>query len=85
MDGCRLKKGARPIYSPELGEAWGDIPVKAVQPGDWFSDIKEVQTFLQALPLPKVFEITNEHCLNINKVELAVLTALKIGITQRNK
>ena len=36
--------------------------MKAVQPGDWFTDVREVQTFLQALPLPKVFEI-NERAL----------------------
>ncbi len=85
VTGCRLNRGAKPIYSPVLYEAWGDMPMKAVQPGDWFSDVREVQTFLQALPFPKVFEITNEHCLNINKMELAVLTAQKIGINQRNK
>ena len=85
VTGCRLNRGAKPIYSPELSEAWGDMPMKAVQPGDWFTDVREVQTFLQALPLPKVFELTNEHCLNINKLELAVLTAQKIGIKQRNK
>ncbi|MFC5652099.1 DUF2515 family protein [Paenibacillus solisilvae] len=85
LTGSRLNKGAAPLYSPELGEAWGDIPVKPVQPGDWFSNVKQVRAFLQTLPLPAVFEITEEHCLNINKIELAVLAAQQLGVSKRKR
>lgn len=83
LSGCQLKRGEKPLYSPELDKAWGDIPLKEVQPGDWFSAVREVKSFFQALPLPSVFEITNEHCLNMNKIELAVIAAERLGIPRR--
>ncbi|BBH19661.1 hypothetical protein Back11_10060 [Paenibacillus baekrokdamisoli] len=85
LSGCRLMKGAMPLYSPELCGAWKDVPVKAVSGGDWFTDWEEVQPYFKALPLPSVFEITNEHCFILNKIELAVIAGQQLGGTNKKK
>ncbi|CAH1196052.1 hypothetical protein PAECIP111893_00801 [Paenibacillus plantiphilus] len=47
---------------------------------DWFNDGVEVCRYMKELPIPRIFEITDEHCLGLNKLELAVLAAQKAGI-----
>ncbi|WP_419873032.1 DUF2515 domain-containing protein [Candidatus Pristimantibacillus sp. PTI5] len=71
--GGRLKLGAEPLYSPELGAAWNDQPLEDPEPGDWFKSVNQVWPYFQKLPLPHSFEITNEYGLMLNKIELAVL------------
>ncbi|MBD2871435.1 DUF2515 domain-containing protein [Paenibacillus sp. IB182493] len=73
--GGRLKPGAEPLYSPELGAAWSDRPFPAPEPGDWFRSAEGVAPYFRKLPLPRQFEITNEYGLMLNKIELAVLAA----------
>jgi hypothetical protein len=75
LTGCSLIGGARPLYSPKLAEAWADVLFESAEPGDWVDWADDVQHFFRELPLPPVFEITSEHCLGINKIELAVLAA----------
>ncbi|MDQ0113005.1 DUF2515 domain-containing protein [Paenibacillus harenae] len=77
--GGALKPGAKPLYSPELGTAWGDRPVDPAEKGDWFKSADQVLTYFRKLPLPPMFELTNEYGLMLNKIELAVLA------TQRQK
>lgn len=71
--GGRLKPGAEPLYSPELGAAWSNRSLEPPEPGDWYQAAEEVTPYFQKLPLPRSFEITNEYGLMLNKIELAVL------------
>lgn len=71
--GERLKSGAEPLYSPELGAAWSDQSLEPPEPGDWFRSASDIVSYFQKLPLPNSFEITNEYGLMLNKIELAVL------------
>ncbi|WP_337098776.1 DUF2515 domain-containing protein [Paenibacillus sp. YIM B09110] len=73
--GGALKPGAKPLYSPELPSAWGDRPVDPAEKGDWFHSADQVLYYFSKLPLPPVFELTNEYGLILNKIELAVLAA----------
>ncbi|OMF37505.1 hypothetical protein BK133_05470 [Paenibacillus sp. FSL H8-0548] len=75
--GGRLKPEAEPIYSPELGAAWGDQPLESPEPGDWFVSTSDVVPYFQKLPMPHSFEITNEYGLMLNKIELAVLAMMR--------
>ncbi|RAP78137.1 DUF2515 family protein [Paenibacillus montanisoli] len=82
LDGCKLKRGARKLSSPELEMAWQDVPVEIGSRSDWFTGseeaAEEVAAYFKALPLPDVFEITEEHCSGIKKIELAVMAAQRI-------
>ena len=77
--GGHLKKGAAPIYSPMLRDAWRDHPVDPPEQGDWFIGASDVAAHFRKLSLPSVFEITNEYGLMLNKLELAVLAAYRQG------
>ncbi|WP_240941540.1 DUF2515 domain-containing protein [Paenibacillus sp. HB172176] len=77
--GGHLKKGAAPIYSPRLPDAWKDHPVDPPEQGDWFTGSAEALSHFRELPLPSIFEITNEYGLMLNKLELAVLAAQRQG------
>ncbi|WP_246096157.1 DUF2515 domain-containing protein [Paenibacillus sinopodophylli] len=78
--GGRLKSGAEPLYSPELGAAWKDRPLEKPEHSDWFGSLEAVWSYFEKLPLPHSFEITNEYGLMLNKIELAVL-AMQRGET----
>ncbi|WP_308634470.1 DUF2515 family protein [Paenibacillus silvisoli] len=80
LEGCRLKRGARRLSSPQLTEAWQDVPIEIGSRTDWFLEkeaeaVNAVETYFKELPLPDVFEITEEHCSGLNKIELGVLAA----------
>lgn len=77
---CRLRSGEDALYSPELPDAWEDYPLTAADNTDWFLKDCEVVPYMKELPLPRIFEITDEHCLGLNKIELAVIAAQKAGI-----
>ncbi|GGD64902.1 DUF2515 family protein [Paenibacillus nasutitermitis] len=78
ISGCRLLPGAKPLYSPRLEDAWPDEPFLPVEGEDWMEWAEEIGPYFEDLPLPPIFEITNEHCLGINKMELAVLAAERL-------
>ncbi|MFD0681561.1 MULTISPECIES: DUF2515 family protein [unclassified Paenibacillus] len=74
LDGCRLKSGASPLYSPKLAYAWHNYAVDPPEPGDWFEhDRGRCLSYLASVQPPFSFEMTHEHCLGLNKIELAVL------------
>lgn len=77
---CRLLAGAEALYSPSLEESWEDQRFEAADSTDWFNDGVEVCRYMKELPIPRIFEITDEHCLGLNKIELAVIAAQKAGI-----
>lgn len=73
--GGRLRQGAKPLYSPELGAAWSDRTLVPPERGDWFRLAADVAPYFQKLPLPHMFEISHEYGFMLNKLELAVLAA----------
>ncbi|EXX85188.1 hypothetical protein BG53_09225 [Paenibacillus darwinianus] len=79
LDGLRLRPGAEPLYSPNLGDAWSDREVGAAEPGDWFAgetgNVRHVERYFRTLPLPAAFEITNEYGFALGKLELAAIAA----------
>ncbi|MFC4767900.1 DUF2515 domain-containing protein [Effusibacillus consociatus] len=67
-----LKKDAPPFYSPELESVWPDQPVAPPERYDWFTDLS-VMEFFRPFKTPYSFDMTDDFCLGLNKVELAVL------------
>lgn len=76
LNGCELLEGATKLTSLELSSAWDDVPCKIADREDWFYTVADdVQRYFEELPLPDVFDMTEEHCYALNKIELAVLAA----------
>lgn len=72
LDGCRLRPEAVQLYSPKLADVWKDCPVAPPESGDWFQDMEAAKHFI-SIEAPFSFEMTQEYCLGLNKIELAVL------------
>lgn len=72
LNGCRLRPGAVQLFSPKLSASWKDRPVAPPEPGDWFQDLHAVRHFA-SVEAPFSFEMTQEYCLGLSKIELAVL------------
>ncbi|MCP3774710.1 DUF2515 domain-containing protein [Paenibacillus sp. MZ04-78.2] len=72
LDGCKLRPGAAPLYSPALTDAWRDRDVESPIPGDWFRDLSVLDYFTE-ISAPFSFEMTQECGLGLKKIELAVL------------
>ncbi|MCS7460240.1 DUF2515 domain-containing protein [Paenibacillus doosanensis] len=75
LDGCKLRPGASPLYSPRLSDVWKDCPFAACEPGDWYrhDDREQWLAYLSSTEPPFSFEMTHEYCFGLNKIELAVL------------
>lgn len=78
LDGCKLMDGANRLYSPKLADAWKDRKVEPPDRYDWFNDMKPIAYFGD-IALPHSFEITNEYCFALNKLELAVLAGQQLA------
>lgn len=72
LHGCKLAQGAEPLYSPNLASAWKDRLVAPPETYDWFRG-DEAFGYLAAPKPPQSFEMTNEYCFALGKLELAVL------------
>jgi hypothetical protein len=71
LNGCGLEQGAPPVYSPELANAWKNRELRAPERYDWFQNINTAE-YLRRIKLPVSFEITDEYCFGLHKIELAV-------------
>ncbi|WP_162261630.1 DUF2515 family protein [Paenibacillus sp. Soil750] len=78
LDGHSLKKGAAPFYSPPLHSAWPDRPMAPVERGDWFKLEHEPLQHISSMKVPRAFDLTQDLCLGLSKIELAVLSAQAI-------
>ncbi|MFS1514054.1 DUF2515 family protein [Chengkuizengella sp. SCS-71B] len=70
--GCKLKKGAEPLSSPELTEVWSNVPFQSTTQEDWFIDLSMLKHFKKIKP-PITLEMTHNYCQALNKIELAVM------------
>jgi len=75
LDGCSLRPGASPLYSPRLCDVWKDRPAGEIEPGDWFGrdTAEDAVSYLASVEPPFSFDMTHEYCFGLNKLELAVL------------
>lgn len=86
LEGCKLTKAAAgKLYSPDLQTAWADVQAKLPERTDWFESADAVGGYFEALPMPDVFEITFEHCMAFNKLELAVEAKQRFGSHGKTK
>ncbi|SDI25329.1 DUF2515 family protein [Paenibacillus naphthalenovorans] len=72
LNGCKLRPGAVQLYSPKLADSWKDCPLSPPEPGDWFQNMETMWHFT-SIEAPISFEMTQEYCSGLNKIELAVL------------
>ncbi|MDP5272562.1 DUF2515 family protein [Chengkuizengella axinellae] len=70
--GCNIKKGAEPLFSPQLVHIWSDIPFQPTSHEDWFKDLSVLKYFKKVKP-PITIEMTQNYCQALNKIELAVM------------
>ena len=70
LSSCKLKPGARRIYSPTLQNAWENVQHPEAQPGDWFSNFKVLE-YLREIDEPMIGNIEYEYCRTLEKLELA--------------
>jgi hypothetical protein len=73
LDGCQTAEGAERLFSPKLSDAWKDRPVEPAEEGDWFRELSVLSYFTETLHPPFSFDMTQEYCFGLNKIELAVL------------
>jgi hypothetical protein len=76
---CRLRPGARRIYSLSLENIWKNVRHVEAEEGDWFEDLQVVDYFIE---LDEIIngEIQNEYCKSLERLELAALAKKTIFI-----
>lgn len=76
---CKLKPGAKRIFSPNPETAWKNVRHPVAEKGDWFKDFKVFEYFTD---LDKTIdgEIQNEYCKTLERIELAAVAKKAISI-----
>lgn len=74
LDGCSLKPGARPLYSPELSQAWADVPLTSVERYDWYKDMDSVKEYFGKQSIPSDYRMSEDYCRALHTLEWTVLT-----------
>ncbi|WP_459499959.1 DUF2515 domain-containing protein [Bacillus sp. C1] len=74
---CQLRKGANRLYSPQLIYAWKDLKHEEAEKGDWFTDWRIIDYFINK-GANFNGEIKNNYCKTLKKIELAILTKKNI-------
>ncbi|WP_420489178.1 DUF2515 domain-containing protein [Neobacillus vireti] len=73
LNSCKLRWGARKIYSPDLKSAWKNVNHQEAEKGDWFHDW-QVADYLSELDETQLSgEIEYEYCKTLERLELAAL------------
>lgn len=80
LEGCALLDRNKKLYSPTLADAWADVPLSIPERVDWLDHFTDAEAHFAELRLPRLFEITFEHCMAINKLELAVQQLQRFGL-----
>jgi hypothetical protein len=82
LDGCFLKQGSSPLYSPTLETVWPDRPLMPVEPGDWFQDIETPMEHLRPIEVPQTIDLTPAMSEGLNSIELAILAAQAMNVVR---
>lgn len=80
LNACKLRWGAKKIYSPDLTSVWKNVHHQEVEKGDWFRDW-QVADYLSELNEKLINgEIEYEYCKTLERIELAALAKKVITI-----
>jgi hypothetical protein len=80
LSACKLKWGAKRIYSPGLTSAWKNVHHQEAEKGDWFSDW-QVANYLSELSETQINgEIEYEYCKTLERLELAAFAKKVINL-----
>lgn len=79
LNKCKLRWGARRIYSPDLTSAWKNISHNEAEQGDWFSN-GQIADYLIELTENIDGEILHEYCKTLERLELAAFAKKVISI-----
>lgn len=82
LDGCFLKKGSSPLYSPTLETVWPDRPLMPVEPGDWFQDVETPMRYIRPIEVPQTIDLTHATGEWLNNIELAILAAQAMNVVR---
>lgn len=70
LSSCKLKPGARRIYSPKLKHVWKNVQHPEAEPGEWFNNF-QVLEYLKEIEQPSIGNIEYKYCHTLEKLELA--------------
>jgi hypothetical protein len=79
LSSCRLKLGARKIYSPLLENAWKEIDHEDAEVGEWFTDMNVLDHIKESHQAPDG-RIEAEYCKTLERLELAAFAKKVISI-----
>jgi hypothetical protein len=80
LNACKLRWGARKMYSPDLTSAWKNVHHLEAEKGDWFSEW-QIADYLSELNETQINgEIEYEYCKTLERLELAALAKKVITI-----
>jgi hypothetical protein len=80
LNSCKLKWGARRIYSPDLTSVWKNVSHQEAEKGDWFLDWKVADYLLEHNEPQTNGEIEYEYCKMLERLEVAALAKKVITI-----
>lgn len=80
LNSCKLRWGARKIYSPDLSSSWKNVHHQEPEKGDWFQDMHVADYLSEHIDTPINGEIENEYCKTLERLELAALAKKVITI-----
>lgn len=75
LQGRQLRANAPRFFSPSLEAAWNDQPLREPERYDWFRSAGEACGYLVNTRPPYPYEMSDEHCFGLHKLELAILAA----------
>lgn len=78
LKSCRLRKGARRFYSPNLENAWKNVSQTEPEPGDWFEDWRVADYLVDDMEMMDG-EIRDEYCKTLERLEIAALAKKTIN------
>lgn len=70
LHSCKLRLGARRIYSPDLHSAWKNVDHQEAEKGDWLKS-EQVADYLSEHNETINGEIKDEYCKTLERLELA--------------
>lgn len=82
LKSCRLRKGARRVYSPKLEHCWKNVNQPEAEPGDWFHDVSVVDYLEDDLEMLDG-EIKNEYCKTLELLEAAAVAKKVFNFFER--
>jgi len=78
LKACKLRKGARKFYSPNLEHAWKNVRQPEAEQGDWYDDWRVVE-YLEDDHVCMDGEIESDYCKTLERLEIAALAKKTIN------